>query len=140
MRDFDKSLPMQLLRAREAVMQHFRKGLAHQGLTEQQWRVLRSLHKYGQLDAKTISIECLILSASLSRILRKLQHEGFIKRISTKTDKRRTILELTTKGKKIIANHAPQSEGVYAMIDKKIGKRKIKQLLDMLAEMETKLK
>lgn len=140
MRDFDKSLPMQLLRAREAVMRHFREGLAQQGLTEQQWRVLRSLHKYGRLDAKTISKECLVLSASLSRILRKLQQDGFIKRTSTKADKRRAILELTAKGRKIIAKHAPQSERVYAMIDRKIGKRKIKQLFDMLEEMETKLK
>ena len=43
-RSFDKSLPMALLRTREAAMQHFRPLLAEHDLTEQQWRVLRALN------------------------------------------------------------------------------------------------
>ena len=40
MRPFARSLPMQLLRAREVLMQEFRPHLRKQGLSEQQWRVL----------------------------------------------------------------------------------------------------
>ena len=43
MRTFSQSLPMALLRAREAVMRRFRPGLRCHGVTEQQWRVLRAL-------------------------------------------------------------------------------------------------
>ena len=43
MRAFSRSLPMQLLRAREAVMQRFRPMLHQHGVTEQQWRVIRVL-------------------------------------------------------------------------------------------------
>src|ERR1043166_1624554 len=43
MRDFGRSLPMSLLRAREAVMRQFRPSLRSHGLTEQQWRILRAL-------------------------------------------------------------------------------------------------
>ena len=43
MRDFSRSLPMSLLRAREAVMRQFRPSLRKHGLTEQQWRILRAL-------------------------------------------------------------------------------------------------
>src|SRR6266849_5130597 len=43
MREFSRSLPMSLLRAREAVMRHFRPSLRDHGLTEQQWRILRAL-------------------------------------------------------------------------------------------------
>src|ERR1700751_1542936 len=43
MRDFSRSLPMLLLRAREAVMRQFRPSLRSHGLTEQQWRILRAL-------------------------------------------------------------------------------------------------
>src|SRR5208283_3623306 len=43
MREFSRSLPMSLLRAREAVMRHFRPSLRRHGLTEQQWRILRAL-------------------------------------------------------------------------------------------------
>ena len=43
MREFSRSLPMSLLRAREAVMRQFRPSLREHGLTEQQWRILRAL-------------------------------------------------------------------------------------------------
>ena len=43
MREFSRSLPMSLLRAREAVMRQFRPSLRNHGLTEQQWRILRAL-------------------------------------------------------------------------------------------------
>jgi hypothetical protein len=38
MREFSRSLPMSLLRAREAVMRQFRPSLRDHGLTEQQSR------------------------------------------------------------------------------------------------------
>ncbi len=47
MRAFSSSLPMALLRAREAVMRRFRPGLRDHGVTEQQWRVLRALAGLG---------------------------------------------------------------------------------------------
>ena len=43
LRDFEQSLPMELLKAREAAMARFRPMLRSHGLTEQQWRVLRAL-------------------------------------------------------------------------------------------------
>ena len=43
MRSFEKSLPMALLRAREAVMRGFRRQLREHGLNEQEWRIIRAL-------------------------------------------------------------------------------------------------
>ena len=42
MRPFDQSLPMALLRAREAVMRGFRRVLREYGLNEQEWRIIRA--------------------------------------------------------------------------------------------------
>ena len=44
----DRSLPIMLLRAREAVMKRFRPMLKAHGLSEQQWRVLRVLNETGR--------------------------------------------------------------------------------------------
>ena len=41
---------MVLLLAREAVMERFRPMLRDFGVTEQQWRVLRSLEEVGAMD------------------------------------------------------------------------------------------
>ncbi len=43
LRAFEDSLPMALMRAREAVMRYFRPVLSEHDLTEHQWRVLRAL-------------------------------------------------------------------------------------------------
>ena len=45
-RSIRRSVPIALIRAREAVMAHFRPLLAQRGYTEQQWRVLRVLEHF----------------------------------------------------------------------------------------------
>ncbi len=42
-RPFAHSLPMRLLRVREALMQNFRPHLLAHGMSEQQWRIVRAL-------------------------------------------------------------------------------------------------
>ena len=82
-RGFDRSLPMALMRAREAVMRHFRPSLAEHDLTEQQWRVLRALAdadtalSVGELAERTY-----LLGPSLSRMLTLLDDRGLIARSS----------------------------------------------------------
>ena len=58
MRPFDRSLPMALLRAREAVMSRFRPLLHAHGVTEQQWRVIRALVEADGLDVSAVSHRC----------------------------------------------------------------------------------
>src|SRR5690606_29016261 len=50
MREFSKSLPMSLLRAREAVMLRFRSSLRMFNITEQQWRILRALTSIREIE------------------------------------------------------------------------------------------
>ena len=45
LRGFNRSLPMALLRAREAVMKKFIPSLRENGLSSQQWRVIRALNE-----------------------------------------------------------------------------------------------
>ena len=54
-RNTRRSLPIALLRAREAVMSHFRPMLAKYDVTEQQWRVIRVLAEAGTLDASDVA-------------------------------------------------------------------------------------
>ena len=69
-RAFDRSLPMVLLLAREAVMERFRPMLRDFGVTEQQWRVLRSLEEVGAMDLGDLAESCRLLGPSLTRIVR----------------------------------------------------------------------
>ena len=93
-RSFKKSLPMQLLKAREAAMSRFRPMLRTHGLTEQRWRVIRAIYEHGLIDASELAEESFLLSPSLTRILKFLEKEKIIKRIGDKSDLRRSVFNL----------------------------------------------
>src|SRR3954452_6891345 len=139
MRDFSRSLPMSLLRAREAVMRQFRPSLRQHGLTEQQWRILRALTAVGTIEVTELARVAFLLGPSLSRIVRDLEARHLIEREAAKADLRRAMVSISAKGLKLIAAVAPTSETIYAEITKRYGARKLAELQDMLTALETSL-
>ena len=133
--DTSKSLPIAMLRAREAMMLSFRPILAKQGFTEQQWRVLRVLGEKGPADAGQVAFDACILAPSLSRIIGKLEKDNYIKRFVDKKDARRISLSLTEKGQDILNKIAPDVELIYNAIQKRYGEEKLIILLDILGEL-----
>src|SRR6185437_2431234 len=136
MREFSRSLPMSLLRAREAVMRQFRPSLRNHGLTEQQWRILRALTAVDAIEVTELARVAFLLGPSLSRILRDLEARHLIERRTAKADLRRGEVSISPKGLKLIEAVAPNSEAIYAEITSRFGARKLAELQDMLAELE----
>jgi homoprotocatechuate degradation regulator HpaR len=139
MREFSRSLPMSLLRAREAVMRHFRPSLRNHGLTEQQWRILRALASIDAIEVTELARLAFLLGPSLSRILRDLEARHLIERRVAKADLRRAVVSISAKGLKLIEAVAPSSEAIYAAITKRYGARKLSDLQDMLDALERRL-
>ncbi len=134
LRDFQHSLPMELLKAREAAMSRFRPMLRRHGLTEQQWRVIRALAAYQEIDASEIARKSFLLAPSLTRILRFLEREELVKRSSDANDQRRYVFVLTGKGRRTYDEVGPDSELLYAEIEKEFGADKLEALYALLAE------
>ncbi len=134
MRPFQRSLPMQLMLAREAVMQRFRPHLAARGLTDQQWRIVRALNEAEALEIAELSHVCCLHAASLSRILPKLEADGLVSRRSNKHDQRRVTISLTPKGRRLFEAVAPQSEAIYAGLAQEIGAARLEQIYALLDE------
>src|SRR5207253_5116112 len=86
MREFSRSLPMSLLRAREAVMRQFRPSLRVYGLTEQQWRILRALNSVESIEVTELARLVFLLGPSLSRILRDLEARQLVERKTAEAD------------------------------------------------------
>jgi homoprotocatechuate degradation regulator HpaR len=139
MREFSRSLPMSLLRAREAVMRQFRPSLRHHGLTEQQWRILRALTSVDEIEVTELAHVAFLLGPSLSRILRDLEARQLIERRVAPNDLRRAVVSISTKGLKLIEAVAPTSEAIYAAITKRYGVRKLAELQEMLGALEAGL-
>lgn len=134
MRPFARSLPMQLMRAREAVMRRFRPHLAAHGLSEQQWRVLRALIEADSLDILDLAGRCQIHPASLSRILPKLAGDGLVARRANVSDQRRIVVSITQKGRALFDALAPESEAIYAELEREIGGDRLRELYRSLDE------
>ena len=129
-----KSLPIAMLRAREAMMLSFRPILAKHGFTEQQWRVLRVLGEKGASDAGQVAFDACILAPSLSRIIGKLEDQNLITRFSDSKDGRRINLSLTTHGQETLNKIVPDMDVIYKAIQKRYGEQKLTDLLDLLGE------
>jgi homoprotocatechuate degradation regulator HpaR len=135
-REFSRSLPMSLLRAREAVMRQFRPALRQHDLTEQQWRILRALTSVEAIEITELARLAFLLGPSLSRILRDLEQRRLIERKAAKTDRRRAVVSISPKGLWLIEAVAPTSEATYAEITRRYGTRKLAELQAMLHGLE----
>ena len=134
LRDFEHSLPMELLKARESAMARFRPMLRDHGLTEQQWRVIRALAANGNIDAGELARRSFLLAPSLTRILQHLESETLVKRSSDANDQRRAVFTLTAGGRKLFLKVGPDSEALYTEIEREFGSEKLELLYELLAE------
>ncbi len=138
MRGFEQSLPMALMRAREAVMANFRPTLARHGLTEQQFRVLRALTDAPDgLAFGTLADQTLLLGPSLSRIVANLESRGGLRRTTVEHDARRSHVSITELGRSLVAAIAPDSESSYEAIEAAVGTERLTQLHDILEDLTT---
>jgi len=136
---FNKTLPMLLLAAREAVTQRFRHLNQAYGLTEQQWRVIRALAEVDALEIHALSAVCRIHAASLSRILPKLNRAGFIARSSKAADQRCVIVSLTPRGRQLIEDVLSESSRVYEQLARDVGPERLDRMYEMLEELISRL-
>jgi len=139
LREFKRSLPMSLLRAREAVMKKFMPSLKEHGLSPQQWRVIRALQEENGLDISELSERCQLLMPSLSRIIANLDSRKLVERQSVESDQRRSAIFLTGSGRILFDLVAPKSIERYNHITEKFGYGKLELLYDLLDELVEKI-
>ena len=129
-----RNLPRLLLQARESVMAHARPNLRTHGLSDQQWRVLRVLGEHGSAETGRVAREAYILGPSLTGVLTRMERDGLIRRERDPADQRRTVVEATPKGLKLVEKLSHTIEAHYAWMEKSLGKDKLAQLYALLDE------
>jgi homoprotocatechuate degradation regulator HpaR len=127
-----RNLPRLLLQAREAVMTNTRPSLRTHGLSDQQWRVLRVLGEHGVVETGRVAREAYILGPSLTGVLARMERDGLIRRERDAADQRRTVVEATAKGKRLVEKLSHTVEAHYAWMEKSLGKQKLSQLYELL--------
>ncbi|WP_339671029.1 homoprotocatechuate degradation operon regulator HpaR [Dasania marina] len=139
LRNFNRSLPMSLLKAREAVMKKFAPSLKEYNLSAQQWRVIRALKEEDGLDISELSERCYLLMPSLSRIIQNLEARQLVRRQLVAGDQRRSAIFISDEGVKLFNLIAPKSAERYEHITEKFGPGKLELLYELLDELIEKI-
>ena len=126
---------MALLRAREAVMSHFRPMLDHHGVNEQQWRVIRVLAEQGQLDASEVAERANILAPSLTRMIKAMSERKLITAARDARDGRRVKLSIAPAGEALLRAVLPEQLRIYAELETRFGRERIVELLTLLEKL-----
>ncbi|WP_097803341.1 homoprotocatechuate degradation operon regulator HpaR [Pelagimonas varians] len=127
-----RSLPISLIRAREHIMAPIRKMLAEEGITEQQWRVLRVLSENGSMDATEVSERACLLLPSLTRIVRAMTEKGLLTRDQDQEDRRRQNLAITPAGQDIIDRNFKVAAEIMDGFRDRLGEAQHEALIDAL--------
>ena len=130
-----RNLPHLFLKAREELLCHFRPIITHFGLTEQQWRILRTLDEKEQLEPREICELCQILSSSLAGVLSRMESVGLVTRTRMPEDQRRVIVRLTPKSEQLVAELGPLIVAQYQIIEQALGPELIKQLYEVMDQL-----
>ena len=83
------------------------KTIKESGLTISQFGVLEVLYNKGDLRIGEIMEKILTTSGNITVVIKNLEKDGFIKKISDPLDKRSTIISITDKGIKVIEEILP---------------------------------
>jgi homoprotocatechuate degradation regulator HpaR len=130
-----RNLPLLLLQARERVISHFRPILNANGVTEQQWRMVRVLYEAPSLEPREIVELCRISSPSMTGVLSRMEELGLVARRRLPHDQRRVRVSLTARARAMAARMAPQIDATYRHIEQTIGAEfsgQLQQALDQL--------
>ncbi|HNE59866.1 MAG TPA: homoprotocatechuate degradation operon regulator HpaR [Ottowia sp.] len=131
-----RNLPLLLLRAREALMQHYRPGLRAHGLSDQQWRVLRVLREHeGGLETGRLAQQAYILGPSLTGMLARMEKSGLVARQRCPDDARRSLVAATPDGLALADALSDAIEAQYQDLAAHLGQARLNQLYTLLDEL-----
>ena len=130
----NKNLPQLLIKTRESLLSHFRPIFQHFDLTEQQWRILRSLDELGQLEPRQLCELCQIQSPSMVGMLTRMEQIGLISRHKIPKDQRRMLIRLAPKGDQLVSKMAGLIDAQYQYIERAMGKPVLDDLFNALEQ------
>ena len=113
-------------------MAHTRPSLREHGLSDQQWRVLRVLGEHGTVETGRVAREAFILGPSLTGVLARMERDGLVRRERDPEDQRRSVVEATARGLKLVEKLSRTIEEHYGWMEKSIGKQKLAELYELL--------
>jgi DNA-binding MarR family transcriptional regulator len=99
----DDYLPALLAQAHFLISREFHGIVRARGFTVSEWRVLASLAGSGPVPIGELAQLVVMKQPTVTRVLDRQEARGEVKRIAHKTDRRVTLVAITPKGTKLVA-------------------------------------
>lgn len=132
---YRESLAGTLLAAREAVMAPLRPMLRAEGLSEQQWRLLRILFDEKAMDLTGLARTALLHPPSMTHIIRDMVAKGLLEREPDATDRRRALLQITDHGRRVFERISTGAAKVVEHQNSSFGSMRLERLRHELKEL-----
>lgn len=113
-----------LIRAADAVHDAIKRDVAGYGLNATEFSVLELLYHQGRQPIQAIGKRVLIASSSITYVVDKLEHKGYVEREACKEDRRVTYALLTDDGQELMKRIFPNMNGRWTKCLPVWGKRK----------------
>jgi homoprotocatechuate degradation regulator HpaR len=89
------------------------------------------------VETGRVAREAYILGPSLTGVLARMERDGLVRRERDPADQRRTVVEATAKGRKMVERLSHTVEGHYHWLEQSLGKQKLAQLYELLDQLIT---
>ncbi|MFZ0450823.1 MAG: MarR family transcriptional regulator [Desulfatiglandaceae bacterium] len=131
---FDEKIMIALVIASESYKKDCSVIFKNFGLTFSQYSVLRTLEgSDNRINTITnVSKLMLVSGANMTGVAKRMEKSGFILRKKDPNDERKTLLELTPRGKKALENIEVEKDGIIAKYLEETSPEQRRELLNML--------
>ena len=139
--DFESSIAPWLGKSSKIIDYYIHDALQRQGLdlSKEQMIVLKKLHDKDGLAQNDLAFLTLRNKSSLTRLLVKMEHKGFIDRKQSSNDKRSNHVYLTDSGRDIFKKARPVIKEVIKTMEKQLSPAEIDQFIATLKKIQFNL-
>jgi DNA-binding MarR family transcriptional regulator len=117
----------------------FSESVAARGLTHGQWRCLRVLWEQDGMSQRSLSEALDMTPAAAVFSVNLLERDGLAQRVGDPSDKRRTFVHLTRKGRRLLERLLPECGDLNVRISAPFTDRELQTLSDLLDKLKLSL-
>lgn len=111
-----EGLEHQLLTMRDAFRQHQNNIRRKYGISATGMEIIYFVNQLGPQRMKAIGERYFIKFSTLTSLIDKIEDLGLVKRVNSKEDRRSILVQITRKGKKMLAEYDSQVSSLAAVI------------------------
>jgi len=128
---------VKLMRASESVSVDVHRHLAEKGLSVSQFGIIEAIYHLGPMCQKDLASKILKSAGNITMVIDNLEKQNLVSRFRSADDRRYLVVNLTNKGKELIAATFPEhAEGILTRMSKLTGpeQRDLSKLLKKLGQ------